>query len=51
MGSWSDSGRLIGRKVYKARDRQSGAMMALKKIRMETEKEGVNHRDATLPIH
>lgn len=32
------------RKVYKARCRESGKMYALKKIRMETEKEGVGRR-------
>jgi len=30
------------RKVYKARCRSSGRLVALKRIRMETEKEGVS---------
>ena len=28
--------------VYKARDRESGKLVALKKVRMENEKEGVS---------
>lgn len=31
------------REVYKARDRESGKLVALKKVRMENEKEGVSH--------
>ena len=30
------------REVYKARDRESGKIVALKKVRMENEKEGVS---------
>ena len=32
------------REVYKARDRDSGKIVALKKVRMENEKEGVSLR-------
>lgn len=34
-------------KVYKARCRTTGELVALKKIRMETEKEGVRDADVT----
>ena len=30
------------REVYKARDRETGKLVALKKVRMENEKEGVS---------
>lgn len=38
---------LVDRKVYKARCRKTGRMVALKKIRMEAEKDGVH--PAVLP--
>lgn len=33
---------ILFREVYKARDRESGKLVALKKVRMENEKEGVS---------
>lgn len=33
---------ILGRKVYKARNKLTGKLVALKKIRMEAEKEGVH---------
>ena len=32
---------LFSREVHKARDRETGKLVALKKVRMENEKEGV----------
>ena len=37
------------REVYKARDRESGKLVALKKVRMENEKEGVSQEEASVP--
>lgn len=34
---------MLCREVYKARDRESGKLVALKKVRMENEKEGVSY--------
>ena len=37
---WADIS--VFREVYKARDRETGKLVALKKVRMENEKEGVS---------
>lgn len=34
---------MLFREVYKARDRENGKLVALKKVRMENEKEGVSY--------